>query len=313
MTITYTPVSGAGSLSYGGRIIRQRGAMLNLTDMWKAACAPENQRPGDWLALDETGRFRAYAGTHAAGIDPGPADNTGQDGILARYGAPATKVDGAAADNAGQGGILDCDSDGLVATLRGRLGGTWAHWQLALSYARYLSPQFHLWCNTVVRSAMEHLDGPEAGEDPLLRHVLQQFRALHRRLDTVDRHAADLMFLLLSSQDLLLGKRRHFSDRSQAVIRAVVAAEPFEGQCPCCNRNPVLSADGQPLAGAELDHFFHRGLNRPEHGWLICAPCHTDLTHGGYLVRFMRMPEFRAFQGAVLEHRRRARPGGTAG
>ena len=61
------------------------------------------------------------------------------------------------------------------------------------------------------------------------------------------------------------------------------------------------------VPGAEFDHFFHRGLNRPEHGWLICAACHAELTHGGYLARFMRMPEFRAFQGAVLEHRRRER------
>lgn len=289
MTINYTPTSGAGALIYGGHIIRQRGAMLNLTDMWRAARAPEHQRPSQWLALDTTGRFRAYAGAQATGTDPGLPENAGQDGILVQ------------------------DDDGLVATLRGRLGSTWAHWQLALSYARYLSPQFHLWCNVVVRSAMEHLDGPEGGEDPLLDHVLQQFRALHRRLDTVDRHAADLMFLLLSSQDLLLGKRRHFSDRSQAAIRAAVAAEPHEGLCPCCSRIPVLDQAGQPLAGAEFDHFFHRGLNRPEHGWLICAPCHTELTRGGYLVRFMRMPEFRAFQGAVLEHRRRARPGGTAG
>ena len=51
----------------------------------------------------------------------------------------------------------------------------------------------------------------------------------------------------------------------------------------------------------------HRGLNRPEHGWLVCRACHAELTHGGYLVRFLRMPEFRAFQAAVLEHRRRER------
>ena len=38
--------------------------MLNLTDMWKAAGRPENRRPADWLALEETTRFRAYADTH---------------------------------------------------------------------------------------------------------------------------------------------------------------------------------------------------------------------------------------------------------
>ena len=61
------------------------------------------------------------------------------------------------------------------------------------------------------------------------------------------------------------------------------------------------------MPGAEIDHFFHRGLNRPEHGWLVCAACHGELTHGGYLARFLRMPEFRAFQAAVLEQRRRER------
>ena len=69
----------------------------------------------------------------------------------------------------------------------------------------------------------------------------------------------------------------------------------------------VLTGRGRPVPGAEYDHFFHRGLNRPEHGWLVCAACHAELTHGGYLVRFMRMPEFRAFQGVVLAHRRQER------
>ena len=148
---------------------------------------------------------------------------------------------------------------------------------------------------------------PAAGTDPLLAHLAELFRQLHRRLDVLDRHAADQMFLQLSAQDLLLGKRRDFSGRSLATLLRVVAAEPFEGQCPCCGKTSVLSEAGRPVAGAEFDHFFHRSLNRPEHGWLICGVCHPELTHGGYLVRFMRVPEFRAFQAAVLEIRRRER------
>jgi hypothetical protein len=89
----------------------------------------------------------------------------------------------------------------------------------------------------------------------------------------------------------------------------VVAAEPFGGRCPCCGNGRVLADGGRPAPGAEFDHFFHRGLNRPEHGWLVCLDCHADLTHGGYLVRFLRLPEFRAFQAAVLERRRRERTG----
>jgi hypothetical protein len=66
--------------------------------------------------------------------------------------------------------IIRLDADGFVAALRGRRGGTWAHWQLALPYARYLSPGFHLWCNTVVRAAMARHAGPPAAldHDPLV-------------------------------------------------------------------------------------------------------------------------------------------------
>ncbi|RYY16662.1 MAG: hypothetical protein EON55_03895 [Alphaproteobacteria bacterium] len=55
----------------------------------------------------------------------------------------------------------------------------------------------------------------------------------------------------------------------------------------------------------ESDHFFHRGLNRPEHGWLICKGCHDELTLGGYLVRFSRTAEFRRFQRSVIDVRKR--------
>jgi hypothetical protein len=98
----------------------------------------------------------------------------------------------------------------------------------------------------------------------------------------------------------MFGERRPFSGRSQDILRAVVAGSPFVGTCPCCRTRGVLSAEGRRVAGAQFDHFFDRALNRPEHGWLICRPCHEDLTRGGYLIRFSRIPEFRGFQAAVL-------------
>ncbi|MBL6081329.1 KilA-N domain-containing protein [Belnapia sp. T18] len=281
-----TPIS---ALSYQGRPIRLRGAMLNLTDMWQAAGGPENRHPAHWLILNETQHCRAQPQIHWIMFEAPTADTVISDGSI--------KIDG----------------DGLVATLGGHHDGTWAHWQLALSYARYLSPRLHLWCNTVVRTAIAQPSGsPTPRHDPLLPSLAQQFRSLHRRLDILDRHAADLMFLQLSAQDLLLGKRRDFSERSQAIITRVAAAEPFNSQCPCCDTNPVLTEAGRPLPGAEFDHFFHRGLNRPEHGWLVCAACHGELTRGSYLVRFARMPEFRTFQAAVLKQRRRGHPSTTA-
>lgn len=38
-----------------------------------------------------------------------------------------------------------------ISTKRGVNGVTFAHWQIAMAYAKYLSPEFHVWCSTVVR------------------------------------------------------------------------------------------------------------------------------------------------------------------
>lgn len=136
-----------------------------------------------------------------------------------------------------------------------------------------------------------------------LRDLEQQLQALHRRFDTLDRHAADLMFLLLSLPEMLYGKRREFSQRSRALLCQVVANPPYAGRCPCCRDTPVLTPQGRPAPGAEFDHVFHGAVNRPEHGWLICLACHGSLNSGGYLVRFASLPAFRTFQVAVLRQR----------
>lgn len=271
------------TLTYDGTAIRQRGLMLNLTDMWRAAGGPAARRPADWLRLEETERFRSYTRWRWADI---PTSE------------PEFKV---VHDH-----LKSAEPDGLVLRIKGRTGETWAHWQLALAYARYLSPAFHTWCNAVVRHAMERFGGPPQGRDALVRYLERQFEQLHRKLDHMNRHAADQMVLLVSAQELLLDRRRSFSERTRALMREVISAEPFEGQCPCCNAALVLTNTGQPVEGAEYDHFFHRGLNRPEHGWLICRACHVELTQGGYLVRFSRMTDFRRFQAAIVDARTRS-------
>jgi hypothetical protein len=50
--------------------------------------------------------------------------------------------------------VLNPGNSGIMSK-RGRGGGTFAHWQIALAYAKYLSPEFHMWCNQVVRERME--------------------------------------------------------------------------------------------------------------------------------------------------------------
>ncbi len=43
----------------------------------------------------------------------------------------------------------------VMISKRGKGGGTFAHWQGGLAYAQYLNPDFHRWCNDVVRQRME--------------------------------------------------------------------------------------------------------------------------------------------------------------
>ncbi|WP_127089060.1 KilA-N domain-containing protein [Aquabacter cavernae] len=42
----------------------------------------------------------------------------------------------------------------VMTTKRGKGGGTYAHWQIGLAYAKYLSPEFHMWRNTAVREVL---------------------------------------------------------------------------------------------------------------------------------------------------------------
>lgn len=102
-------------LSYNGVIIQDQGEMLSLTDMWKAAKSPANQDPAQWLRS-----ATAEAFIEAVSVNMGIFHNE------------------------------------LVKTVRGgKNPGTSAHWQVAFAYAKYLSPEFHMWCNQVVRERME--------------------------------------------------------------------------------------------------------------------------------------------------------------
>lgn len=70
--------------------------------------------------------------------------------------------------------------DHLFRIGRGRGASTFAHWQVALAYAKYLSPEFHMWCNTVVRERME---GKSVSTASLSPEVLEMIR----RADGVSR------------------------------------------------------------------------------------------------------------------------------
>jgi hypothetical protein len=108
-------------LVYNGAAIRDRDNTLSLTDMWKAAGSEPSKRPVEWLRSEHAQRFINFM-----------AEDLGM-------------------------GEVGKSHFGLVTVSKGGSAGgaTYAHWQIAFAYAKYLSPEFHMWCNKVARERME--------------------------------------------------------------------------------------------------------------------------------------------------------------
>lgn len=104
-------------LYFKSSAIRDDAEFLCLTDMWRAAGSDESRRPVEWLRSARGEEFVQFVRENL-------------------------KV-----------------GDSHVEILRTIRGGTepatWAHWQLGMAYAQYLSPEFHAWCNDVVRKVMQ--------------------------------------------------------------------------------------------------------------------------------------------------------------
>lgn len=86
------------------------GGMICLTDLWRAAGAPENNRPSDWLAFPKTQEY---------------IEECRRQGVVA-------ELDGNAYSR--RGGV-------------GGGGGVWREKIIALSYAQYLSAALYVACN----------------------------------------------------------------------------------------------------------------------------------------------------------------------
>lgn len=97
--------------AFNGVIIRRDDSgRVSLTDLWKAAQSPRKKKPTEWLARESTQELLEMARSL---ITP-------------------------------QMGQLE-----LVGSQAGRYGGTYAQQTLALSYAKWLSPELHLAVNQV--------------------------------------------------------------------------------------------------------------------------------------------------------------------
>jgi len=58
---------------------------------------------------------------------------------------------------------LNVGNSHVIKTTRGKSGGTWGCYDLALTYASYLSPKLQIWINRVVKERFEEERNPELG------------------------------------------------------------------------------------------------------------------------------------------------------
>lgn len=57
--------------------------------------------------------------------------------------------------------VRKCTFDDMVIVKRGAAtngGGTWLHSDLAIEFARWLSPEFSIWCNDIIKALMQRID-----------------------------------------------------------------------------------------------------------------------------------------------------------
>lgn len=192
-------------LQFNGVGIHERGEMLSLTDMWKAAGADQSKRPVEWLRSKDAQAFCEHL-------------------------------------------ELMVGNSHLFEVGRGRSSATFAHWQVGLAYAKYLSPEFHLWCNKIVRSYMEGRVVPVAGDTELdvrtngivrsIRHevaVMKQQNAelvavvssvkaeLQDMMDRANRRIGSLEYIpvldVLKEHDIPAKGRRGLSQRCSTLLR----------------------------------------------------------------------------------------------
>jgi hypothetical protein len=276
--------------SYQGRPVTRRGDLLNLTSMWAAAGRPETIKPYNWLQFPETKTLFAQFREELLHL---PSDVKGMRHMP-----------------------FSDDPETWIIKKRGRTGGTWLYWDLAISYARSLSPAFHLWTNRIVRPHMERFGGPRdvdmvignspyAGTTKLVKLLEREFGSLHQRHDDHDRtlHAldqndADMLHFLRTMPRVLHAERRPFSKSAKLIMIKVISMPPYNGQCPCCRENPVLT-DGRVAEGAEFDHWYDSAMALPVDGWLICKPCHSEISNN-HVAAHARSRAFHLFQAAII-------------
>ncbi|OQP84204.1 hypothetical protein BTR14_20600 [Rhizobium rhizosphaerae] len=135
-----------------GQRISLKGEMISLTGLWKAAGSDPSKKPAKWRELPTTKDFVSYLSE-----------------VI----------------------IRKSDTELFDVTVGGRSSGTFAHWQVAMNYARYLDPAFAVRCNEIVRTHMEQRLAPNSSFPTEMFEMIKRtdgiVRMLSRKVTLIEK------------------------------------------------------------------------------------------------------------------------------
>lgn len=118
----------------------------------------------------------------------------------------------------------------VIVTKGGNNSGTWLHEDVALEFARWLSPQFAIWCNDRIKELMRHgitatpqtIDALLNDPDTMIR-TLQALKAERERADNEKRRADTLKI----QRDTFHSENRRLQKLHTGYLRQLEAQAPM--------------------------------------------------------------------------------------
>jgi hypothetical protein len=161
--------------------IADGGELINITDIWRGEGAVETKAPDKWLHVSETAEFliTCLKGSPGTFLARRPDPHQGSKMAIRAW-----------ADII----IKECEKQGLIKKTKGRSGGTYVHWQIAMSYAQYLSPELHGIVNAVFRERVQETIDPDLGLRRSRKRAVKSWKAMgydepwiSNRINGIDR------------------------------------------------------------------------------------------------------------------------------
>ena len=254
--------------NFNGNIIRRHDfEFLCLTDMWRAAGSLVGRQPSHWLRTAFARNF----------ID-----------FIAESGTVKKQF----------------RKEQLVQTVRGgpEGGKTYAHWQIAMGYAKDLSPEFQEWANRVIRNHMEERYNVSAGEGvsaalakdgPTLDALIKIGEAVHEQSkgitkllegqERTDEKIVSIDIKVDSIENRLEVVEKSIQYKRKRVNESVRKAHLEFAKaagilCPCCNEKEMFE-DGDRFVG-NIDHFWKASRADIGATWPVCRDCNTSIDVG---------------------------------